>query len=81
MGSILLSHFYHVLEVLYTLFQDLGNIRILLLACISSRTLLVILGFRKACIGYETLIVVLHVKSLRLREVNWVLLTTSLDSR
>jgi hypothetical protein len=32
LGSVLLSHFYHVLEVFYTLLQDLGNIRILLLA-------------------------------------------------
>ena len=54
MNPVLLSHFYHVLEVFNALLQDLGHIRVALLASTNSVVLLVVLRvvLRKAGVWY-----------------------------
>ena len=65
----MLSHLNHVLEVFDALLQDLGHVRIALLASTNSIVLLVILlvVLRKAGVGHQALVVILHVQSLGLR--------------
>ena len=79
MASFLLSHLDHVLEVFYTLLQDLRYVGVLLvLSCTScSRALLILLSLRKAGIGHEALVIVLHVDSLGLGEINILRLVTT----
>jgi hypothetical protein len=68
----LLSQFYHILEVFNTLFQNLGDVRVLSLALgnrCSCALLLIRLVIRKIGVLHQSLVVVLHVQPLRLGEI------------